>query len=223
MRSRCVLHAVEVVGAVEQLVEEVARLVLVHALVRDDVVEHLAAVRVLHDEVDRRRRVEHLEELHDVAVPVALEDLDLARDALHVGDLDDAALLEDLDRDLLAREDVRADLHLARRALADRLAEDVVPDHRRAPRGPRAAAAARAAGRRAGRRGRRAGRPAAPLARARRAARAARLRATDPTVLGRCRDAGCAYGAALRHRGPQRETRSSDRRVPYRPWPSLER
>ena len=180
------LHPVEVLGAVEDLVEEVARLVLLHALVRHDVVEHLATVPhkfhkvpraniseiemktrgrvcvdderstfprvvspasdgrgglragarhanppvgVLHDQVDGRRRVKHFKQLDDVPVPVALQDFDLTRDPLDVGNLDDAALLQNLHRDLLAGQDVRPDFHLAKGALTNRLAENIMSDH----------------------------------------------------------------------------------------------
>ena len=78
---------------VDNLVEELAGLHLGHISVRHDVVEHLAALGVLHHEVDGVWRVENLVELDDVAVPRLLQDLDLAIHAPHVGLLLDAALL----------------------------------------------------------------------------------------------------------------------------------
>lgn len=57
---------------------------------------------------------------------IALENFDLAGDALDVSDLHDALLLEDLDSDLLASREVESDFHLPKRAFADRFAQDVL-------------------------------------------------------------------------------------------------
>ena len=90
---------------------------------------HAAAdAPVLHDEENLTRCVDDLEQLDDVLVTHALQDADLAAHALHVRRLHDAALLQDLDGHLLARHDVCANAHLAKGALTQRLAEQVVPD-----------------------------------------------------------------------------------------------
>ena len=113
---------VDVLDAGDDLLEEAAALGLLDARLLDDVVEKLAAVRVLHDEVQLLGRLDDLVELDDVRVADHLQDLDLAGHALHVRHLADAVLLEDLHGHLLARQLVRAQLDLSERALADALA-----------------------------------------------------------------------------------------------------
>lgn len=61
-----------------------------------------APAAVLHDQVDARRGVQHIEEADDVGVAVPLQNVDLARHAAHVGGALDLVLLQDLDRHLCA-------------------------------------------------------------------------------------------------------------------------
>ena len=85
-----------------------------------DVAAEIAATAVLHDEELAQRHVHHLVELDDVGVVERLEDADLARHPLPSVRLGKLALLKRLDRHLLSREQVRAQLHLAVGALAQR-------------------------------------------------------------------------------------------------------
>ena len=110
------MHNVELVNVLDarhELLQEARSLLLLHAAVRDNVVEQLAARRVLHDEaellvgLDDLRRGEALEgratylvELHELRVTNDLENVDFAGDALHVGDICDFVLFEDFDGDL---------------------------------------------------------------------------------------------------------------------------
>lgn len=90
-------------------------------LALDDVVEELAALHVLHDEEELLGGLDDFVELDDVGVADELQDVDLPRDALHVRHVHDLLLLQDLDRHLLARGDVRRRLHLPERPLPQRL------------------------------------------------------------------------------------------------------
>ena len=76
--------AVAVLDAARDLLEEVARLVLDEAALLHDVVEELAPLDVLHDDVDVRRGLDHLVEADDVGVAEEAEDLDLAADCARV-------------------------------------------------------------------------------------------------------------------------------------------
>ena len=110
----------------EHLPENAARLRLLQAAVRDDELEQLAARDKLGDEVDVSRLLDDLEQVDDVRVLDVLEDLDLARHALDIALVGDAILLEHLDSDPLAGEEVHAKFDLAKRALTYRLGEQVV-------------------------------------------------------------------------------------------------
>ena len=104
------VELVHVLDAGEELLQEARGLLLLDAAVRDDVVEELAARRVLHDQVELLVRLDDLRagegaapyfvELHELRVPNYFEDVDFARDALHVRHVRDFVLLEDLDGDL---------------------------------------------------------------------------------------------------------------------------
>lgn len=111
------------------MLEEAHGLALREALVLDDVIEQLAALRVLHNEVniglgldDLLRRWAYLVQLDDVGMSKDLEDADLACDSFDVSLLDDLLLLQGLDCHLLRGMDMHAHPHLAESALADALA-----------------------------------------------------------------------------------------------------
>ena len=108
------------------LLEELARLVLVELAVLDNVIEELAARHVLHHHENVTGRVDHLIELDDVRVAEELEILYLAAYlADHVERLDLVAV-EYLDGDRVAGELMQRLLHLAEAARAQRLEQYVV-------------------------------------------------------------------------------------------------
>lgn len=94
---------VQVLYGRDDLSELGASLLLLHAAVRDQVVEDLAARRVLHHQVESLLCLYDLEELHDVRVVQALHDLDLAEELLQRA-LVQLRLVDDLDGDLFADE-----------------------------------------------------------------------------------------------------------------------
>ena len=73
--------------------KELARLLLLYALMLDDVVEQLAARRILHDQVEFLVCLDDLVQLNYMGMPDELQDVDFARHALDIGYVDDTLLL----------------------------------------------------------------------------------------------------------------------------------
>lgn len=121
-------HLVDFFDAVQDLMEELDRLLLFNTALSYDVIEQLPTRSELHYQVKLLRCLYDLVQLDYVRMADQLQNVDLARHALHVGGVHDALFLEDLHRDLFASEDVRSQLHLAERALANCLAQNVVAD-----------------------------------------------------------------------------------------------
>lgn len=106
-----------------------ARLLLFHATVRNQVVEDLAARRVLHDQIERLLGLYDLEELDDVRMVQTLHDLDLAEEFLQRA-LVQLRLVDDLDGDLFTDELVFGQLDFGKITLAYRLDETILADVR---------------------------------------------------------------------------------------------
>ena len=111
---------VNILDAGDDLLEETACFVFLQALALDDVVEELTAVCVLHDEEELSRRFNNLVKLYHVGVPNDLQNVDLASDSLYVGLVFNLVFLQDLDRYLLARDQVSAEPDLSKSALSER-------------------------------------------------------------------------------------------------------
>ena len=120
---------VQVLDGAHDLAKFGARLLLLHAAVSDQVVEHFAAARVLHHQVERLLGLYDLEELDDVRVVETLHDLDLAEELLQAA-LVELRLVDDLDGDLFADELVARQLDLGEVALADGLDQPILANVR---------------------------------------------------------------------------------------------
>lgn len=91
----------EVLDACDNLVKELLGLRLLHSLILYDVIEELAAARILHDQVELLGSLDDLIELDDVRVPYELEDVNFPRYPLNIAHILNLLLFEDFDRDLL--------------------------------------------------------------------------------------------------------------------------
>lgn len=89
-------------------------------------VEQLAAPNVLHNKEDLGLGRHDLEQLHNIRVPDAAEDGDLALDVGDEPALEDLLLVDDLDGDVLPGLDVAGVVDLGEGAVAEELA-DLVP------------------------------------------------------------------------------------------------
>lgn len=89
-----------------------------YALTGLDIVGELSLFDVLHDQEVVLLGLDHFVQLHDVRVPHAPQDLDLAPHSHAVVVRRDFLFLEHLDRDLFLRLHVHGLLHFAERALA---------------------------------------------------------------------------------------------------------
>jgi len=69
----------------------------------DNKVKQLAPVRILHHQVDPPRRVEHVIELDNIAMPVPLQNVNLPGNASDVSFVHNLVLLQDLNGHLFAR------------------------------------------------------------------------------------------------------------------------
>ena len=112
---------VQVLHTFQDLVEEFGCVDVVYAIVAHDVVEELACVRMLHNQVQFALCFNYLIKLDDARVPNFLEDFDFASNSIDVGLVLDLVLLQYLDGHLLLRYCVDAQLDLSEGALAERL------------------------------------------------------------------------------------------------------
>ena len=96
------VELMEVLDTCNDLVEEFERLRLLDPLILDNVVEELAPVGILHDQVQLLRRLNNLVKLNDVRVSDLLKDVYLTGDSLNIGLPCDLALFKNFDGDLRA-------------------------------------------------------------------------------------------------------------------------
>lgn len=87
----------EVLDSTDDLLEELAGLLLLQFLLLDDVVEEFAPTDELHDQEQLLGRLDDFEELDDVGVPDQLQNVNLSSDSLHVSLPRNLALLQDFD------------------------------------------------------------------------------------------------------------------------------
>ena len=127
------LFAVQVRDARDELRKEAARLALLEALLRENVVKQLATRAVLEHDANVALRLDHLVQVHNVGMAQQAQDRDLALDLARLGPVRLVLLgrrhhlaLDQLDRRLLAKVAVHAQLDLAKLALAQRLQQQVV-------------------------------------------------------------------------------------------------
>ena len=127
------LFAVQVRDARDELRKEAARLALLEALLRENVVKQLATRAVLEHDADVALRLNHLVQMHNVGMAQQAQHRDLALDLAHLASIRLVLLrrrhhlaLDQLDRRLLAKVAVHAQLDLAKLALAQRLQQQVV-------------------------------------------------------------------------------------------------
>mmetsp|Transcript_7285 Transcript_7285/g.26071 ORF Transcript_7285/g.26071 Transcript_7285/m.26071 type:complete len:273 (+) Transcript_7285:1135-1953(+) len=123
-------HLVEVavLNARHNLLEDVPCLVLRQPALLDNVVEELAAGRVLRHHEDVRRRADDLVQLDDVRVPEALQVLDLAPHLLIHVKRANLVAVQDLHRHLVLGDLVLAELDFAEAANAQVLRQAVRAD-----------------------------------------------------------------------------------------------
>jgi len=115
----------QITDAVDQLLEKRRGLRLGDTLSFHDVVEKLAPVRVLHDQVDPCRSIEHIVQLNDVSVPVAFQDVDLSGHPPHVTGVYDSVFFQDFDGHFFSRQGMHARLYPSKRSFSNGLAEVV--------------------------------------------------------------------------------------------------
>ena len=107
----------------EDLPKDAARLRLLQPAMGYNELEELAAGDVLGHQEDVARPLDNLEKIDDMRMLHVLQNLDLSRHALHIAFVRDSVLLEHLDRHTLPGEQMHAELHLAKGALAEGLSE----------------------------------------------------------------------------------------------------
>mmetsp|Transcript_73652 Transcript_73652/g.159358 ORF Transcript_73652/g.159358 Transcript_73652/m.159358 type:complete len:451 (+) Transcript_73652:1224-2576(+) len=125
------VHGMDLLNTCNYLVEEAGCLGFLDTAVGDDVIEQFATASVLHNEIQLPACLYDFIELDDVRVSDQLEDVHLSSNPLHICHLDNALLLQHLDRHSFAGQDVGAELHLAKGALANGFAQNVVADRLR--------------------------------------------------------------------------------------------
>jgi len=88
--------------------------------VLDDVIEQLAGVRVLHNEVELALRLDDLVQLNYSGVSDLLQNFDFSSDSFNVHLILDLALLKYFNGDLLLRNRLDAELHLPEGSFPER-------------------------------------------------------------------------------------------------------
>jgi len=116
------VHGMDLLQARYDLMEEAACLWLGHTSLRYDVVEQLAAARILHDKVKLAPCLDDLIKLHYVWVPDKFENVYLSGHTLYICHLYDALFLENFNGDALTGKNVSSKLDLSKRTLANSLA-----------------------------------------------------------------------------------------------------
>lgn len=118
----------KVFNACYDLMEEFASLCLFDSLVLHDVVKELASTCILHDQVELLGCLDNFIKLNNMRMTNEFEDVNLSGDPFNITDILYFLLLKYFDSDLLARQIVIPELDLAKRALPNSLAEDIVTD-----------------------------------------------------------------------------------------------
>lgn len=106
-----------VLDAGDDLLKELACILLLQPFSLDDVIEELTTTRVLHDQKQLLRGLNYFIELNHIGVSHYLQNVNLARHTLHIGLVLDLVLLEYFYGYFLACKDMCAQAHLAKSAL----------------------------------------------------------------------------------------------------------
>lgn len=89
----CDSNLMNVLYAIEQLMEQLPGLILFDSLIFDNVIEKLSIFHVLHDQEKLLCGFDDLIQLDKIGMPDELEDMNLACDSLDICDLLDFAFL----------------------------------------------------------------------------------------------------------------------------------
>jgi len=122
------VHHVDLLHTSSDLVEEAASLGFGHAATGYNEVEQLTTTSILHDEVELPARFYNLVQLNNVWVPDELQYMNLTSNPFYISYLDDPLLFQHLHCNSFTSQNVGAQLYLAKCALPNRFAEDVMPD-----------------------------------------------------------------------------------------------
>eukprot|EP00354_Favella_ehrenbergii_P007088 CAMPEP_0170455612 /NCGR_PEP_ID=MMETSP0123-20130129/3522_1 /TAXON_ID=182087 /ORGANISM="Favella ehrenbergii, Strain Fehren 1" /LENGTH=138 /DNA_ID=CAMNT_0010718815 /DNA_START=2532 /DNA_END=2948 /DNA_ORIENTATION=+ len=117
---------VQVLDAADELPVELGCLGLVQTSISDDEVEKLAPVGMLHYHEELLLSLDDLVKLDDIGMANFLENFDLSGDPFNVLLVVDLFFLQNFDGHLFACQNMGSLLDLAKGALSQRLAEDVV-------------------------------------------------------------------------------------------------
>jgi hypothetical protein len=116
----------QILNSRDNLLEKLASLPFLNVAKLHDVVEQFPAWGVLHDEHQRCGGFDDLVQLHNVRVLYDFQNVDFAADPLNIGIINHFGLLQYFASDLFPSRLMDAHFDLAKRAFANRLAEDVV-------------------------------------------------------------------------------------------------
>lgn len=119
---------VQVLNSCDNLVKEPASFRFLDPLVLNYKIKKLSTACVLHDKVELFRSLDYLIELNDVRMPDQLQYMYLSGDPLDVADILDFLLLKYFYCDFFSSKVVVTELHLAKCALSNGLAKDVMAD-----------------------------------------------------------------------------------------------
>ena len=109
------------------LLKELACLLLWYPCLLYDIVEEFTPARKLHNQVQLARCFNYLVQLDDVRMANQFQNVDLPSDSLHVCDVRDATFFKYLDGHVFLSELMHTFAHLAKGALTNLLFDVVVP------------------------------------------------------------------------------------------------